>query len=156
MHPEEQLVQAWQWWRNVAWLLKRNGANARSMAQFYLMIVQAVLPHGVNSWMITKQDFAALEHFHKRTVQHISGQHIRRDAQGVWHYPNHDSILEWCGLWSISAYIKQRHGTLRLYLQSCKPYLLGEFWSMHPPAHDPHWALWWTQPCQEKADAPVR
>ena len=94
----------------MARLLKREGADAQSMARFYLAIVQAVLLYGADSWSITKRDFAALEPFHKRAVRKITGQHIRRDAHGKWHYPDHDALLEQCGLWPTATYIERHRG----------------------------------------------
>ena len=116
------------------------------MAKFYLAIVQAVLLYGADSWTITKKYFAALERFHKRAVRHITGQHIRRDENGVWHYPDHDVLLQKCGLWPIATYIERRRGTLRTYLHDNKTELLEEVKSLGPPARDPHRVLWWKQP----------
>ena len=72
-----------RWLQNMAQLLKLGRAQARSMARFYLAIVQTVFLYRANSWTITKRDFAALELFHKHAVRHITKQHVRRDAHRV-------------------------------------------------------------------------
>ena len=68
---DEQLKRARQRWARLARILKREGANARCMAVFYLTIVQAVLLYGADSWTLSRRDIRALESFHKRAVRHI-------------------------------------------------------------------------------------
>ena len=40
--------------------MKREGANAKTMAKFYLAVVQAVLLYGSESWTIKKRDWRRL------------------------------------------------------------------------------------------------
>ena len=145
-----QLQRARRRWRDVARVLKREGANARAMATFYIAIVQAVLLYGADSWTITDRDRGALERFHKRAVRHITGKHIRCDAQGEWTYPDHDALLRTCGLAPMTVYIERRRGTLRSYLQECKTDLFREVQTLRPPARDPQRVLWWKQAWREK------
>ena len=147
---QTQLNSARRRWRSVARVLKREGANARAMAKFYLVIVQAVFLYGADSWTITDRDYAAMGRFHKRAVRHITGQHIQRDAQGKWTYPDHNELLSKCGLQLIGVYVERRRGTLRLYLQECKVDLIREVQELHPPARDSHRVLWWNQEWREK------
>ena len=131
-------MHAQRWWWNVTWLLKLNRAYARLMARFYLAIVQALLLYRADSWKITNRDFAALALFHKRAVRRITGEHIWQDARRVWHYHNHNALLQRCRLWPIAPYIERRCGTLHVYLQACRPEILEEVWLLRTPACDPH------------------
>lgn len=142
---DEQLKRARQRWARLARILKREGANARCMAVFYLTIVQAVLLYGADSWTLSRRDIRALESFHKRAVRHITGCHIRRDANGVWSYPDHDALMKKCGLFPIMTYIERRRGTLRKYLEDERPELLAEVSELRPAPRDAHRILWWNQ-----------
>ena len=102
-----------------------------------------MLLDGANLWTIIKHDYSALERFHKRAARHITGKHIRWNAQGVWSYLDHDVLFLSCGLQLIKVYMKRRCGTLRLYLQEYKPKLLREVHDLQPLARNPHQVLWW-------------
>ena len=115
------------------------------MAIFYLRIVQAVLLYGADSWTLSKRDIRALESFHKRAIRHITGCHIRRDADGVWSYPDHDALMKMCGLLPIGTYVERRRGTLRRYLEDARPELLAEVNKLHAAPRDAHRVLWWNQ-----------
>ena len=49
---EGQLKKARARWNGIARILKREGANARVMGKFYLVIIQALLLYGADSWTI--------------------------------------------------------------------------------------------------------
>ena len=100
-------------WRSLSRVLKREGADARTMAKFYLTIVQAVLLYGSESWCISQKDMNSLERFHKRSVRYITGKHIQKLGDGSWIYPNHDELFEKCNLKPINEYIKRRRETLK-------------------------------------------
>ena len=95
---------------------------------------------------------AKLERFHKRAARYMSGEHIRRDANGNWSYPDHERILAKCQLLPISKYIERRRGTLRKYFEEHKGELLEEVEACQPPARDPHKVLWWRQAYIPKAE----
>ena len=53
---------------------KREGANAKTMAKFYMAVMQAVLLYGSESWAITKRNWGRLESFQKRAVRRTLGK----------------------------------------------------------------------------------
>ena len=61
---EIQLKRARQKWNSIAKILKREGANAKTMAKFYLAVVQAVLLYGADSWTISQKNLIKLRSFH--------------------------------------------------------------------------------------------
>ena len=115
------------------------------MVQFYLVIVQAVLLYGLDSWVIKKSDLDKLNSFHKRAVCHMTGCHIRKHRDGTWTYPNHKTLLEECNLLHIETYIVQRRGTLQLYLDREKCDLLTYVRNATALAQGAMKVLWWRQ-----------
>ena len=51
-------------WNSIAKILKREGANAKCMARFYITVVQSVLLYGADSWTVSKRDHNKLQSFH--------------------------------------------------------------------------------------------
>ena len=119
-----QIKKARQKWNAIAKILKRDGANAKTIAKFYMAIVQAVLLYGSDSWTINKANWKKLNSFHKRATWYMTGEHICKNNNGTWTYPNHGELERKCGLFSIETYIKRRRGTLRKYLEEFRSELL--------------------------------
>ena len=141
-----QLQRAHARWKSVSKVLRRNGANAWTMARFYLVVVQAVLLYGSDSWTITRRNMAMLDCFHKGVARHITADHITQDEDRNWSCPDHDAVFKKCALWPMSKYIKRWRTTLWAYLKEYKGDLLDEVVGLTPPARDPNWILWWRQP----------
>ena len=93
-----QIKKARRKWNAIGKILKREGANAKMMARFYMTVVQAVLLYGVDSWTVTKANMKRLEAFHHRAVRYMTGKHIRKRVDGSWEYPNHEELERKCGL----------------------------------------------------------
>ena len=139
------IKKARQQWNSIARLLKREGASALVMAKFYITIVQAVLLFGADSWAVTSRDLNKLRSFHRRAVRHMSGDHIRKDKDGIWHYPDHDSLLQKCELSSMEVYLERRRNTLRNFLEINRKELLLETKSCRRHCKDANKVLWWEQ-----------
>ena len=76
------MKKARQRWGCVAKVIKREGASAKIMGRFYLAVVQAVLLYGSDSWVINERDWKRLRSFHKRSIRHMTGEHIRKREEG--------------------------------------------------------------------------
>ena len=140
-----QLKKARQQWNAIARILKRKGANAMTMAKFYMAIVQAVLLYGADSWVISARNMQRLRAFHDLALRHVTGRHIRKNQDGTWQYPDHESLQWKCGLFDIETYIKRRRGTLRKYLKEYRPELLEEAAKTKPASKNVNKILWWNQ-----------
>ena len=149
---KSQICQAQARWICVAKILKREGANARTMARFYLAVVQAVLLYGADSWTISETDMRKLDRFHKRAIRHMTGNHIQKNREGEWSYPDHDVLFQKCRLLPIARYIERRRGTLRNYLETTKPDLFWTVQGLSPPARGAKKVLWWRQPWLTKTE----
>ena len=141
----EQLRRARQKWNSIAKILKREGANAKTMAKFYMAVVQAVLLYGAESWTITTRNWTKLQSFHRRAMRYMTGQHIRQDSDGTWTYPDHKELEKKCGLFPIGTYVERRRGTLRKYLEENRAEMLEEAMAMTAPAKSANKILWWKQ-----------
>ena len=142
---EEQIKKARQRWGGIANILKREGANAKTMAKFYLTIVQALLLYGADSWTISKKNLQKLNSFHKRAVRHMTGRHIRKVGENQWEYPKHKELLTKCGLFPIKVYIQRRRGTLQRFMEENRSELMSEAQKIEPHCKDIGKILWWKQ-----------
>ena len=149
---EQQLKRARARWNNVAQILKREGANAPTMARFYKAIIQAVLLYGSESWTITKLNWDRLRSFHKRAIRYMTTTHIRKISEDRWEYPDSEALREKCKLETIETYIKRRRWTLRKYLLKNRKELLEKAEKMYVPARNVHKILLWKQECETGED----
>jgi len=76
----------------------------------------------------------------------MTGEHICKNNNGTWTYPNHGELERKCGLFLIETYIKRRRETLRKYLEEFRSELLEEAEQTRPPARNNNKVLWWKQP----------
>ena len=73
---EHQIARARTKWRSMASILKKDGANAATMAIFYKTVVQAVLLYGAESWVVNDTNLRKLRAFYHRAVRYMTGCHI--------------------------------------------------------------------------------
>ena len=142
---ENALKKARRQWNCIGKMLKREGANAETMAKFYITIVMAVLLYGSESWTITSKNLLKLQSFHKRALRYMSGKHIKKVDEGKWEYPNHEELLKICKLYPIERYIERRRGTLRRYFEEHRRDLLNSVQKVTPPSQQSNKVLWWNQ-----------
>ena len=115
------------------------------MARFYLTVIQAVLLYGADSWVLTQRDVQNLTTFHNRALRYMTGQHIRKVDDKVWHYPDHNELMKKCGMVGIEYYVEARRGTLKKYMENLNPKLWREAWTVKPPSKNPNMIMWWKQ-----------
>ena len=147
----ENIKRARSRWNSLVNILKREGADAKCMGRFYLVIVQAVLLYGADSWSISSRNMGKLRSFHNRTVRCITGDHIVKNGD-TWTYPNHNKLLKKAKLLPISTYIDRRRGTLRKYLELNRNDLLATAMRTKPHCYDANKILWWKQQWIEKGE----
>ena len=75
---ESALEKARRQWNGIGKMLKREGANAEKMGQFYVTIVMSVLIYGSESRTITGKNLVRLKSFHSRALRYMAGRHIRK------------------------------------------------------------------------------
>lgn len=99
-------------WFGMYRILSRDGADSRTMARFYLAVVQAKLLYGSETWVLSQHSLKRLESFHARSARYIARRHIHCRADGTWKHPPTDEVLDACGLSPITTYIAKRKTTL--------------------------------------------
>ena len=151
---DANLRKARNQWNSIAKILKREGANSRCMARFYLTVVQAVLLYGADTWSISNRDNNKLRSFHRRAIRYMTGSHIRTVGEDEWEYPDHDVLLKKCRLFSIDIYLQRRRGTLRKYLETYRKDLLEEAEKCGRHCLNVHKVMWWNQAYLQKQDMP--
>ena len=93
-------------------ILAQSGGDPKTMARFYLAIVQAKLLYGSETWCLSQSCLQRLERFHARCARHMAHRHIRPLANGEWDHPHTAEVLDRCGLSTIQTYIVKRRTTL--------------------------------------------
>jgi hypothetical protein len=58
-------------WGRVSVILKREGANLKTMGNFYKAIVQLILLYARETWQLQLQTTKILESFHHKVASHI-------------------------------------------------------------------------------------
>jgi hypothetical protein len=102
------LRKATKTWGHINTLLKREGANKTTMANFYKAIIQSTLLYASETWNIPQQGINNIETFHNKVAPHLTNRHIRKikDTE-VWYYsyPNMNQVFKDIGL---EQYIDKR------------------------------------------------
>ena len=149
---ENNLNKAREQWNKIAKILKREGANAKCMAKFYITVVQAVLLYGADSWTISQRNENKLDSFHRQAVRYLTNTHIQKLNNGQWVHPTHDPLFRKCGIFPINIYIKRRRGTLHQYLEKNRAELLQKAENCSKHSLNVHKVMWWKQPYLTKRD----
>jgi hypothetical protein len=122
------LSKARKMWGRISTILKREGADTKTMANFYKAVVQATLLYGSDTWHIPKNALIPLESFHNKVARYISHQHIQKIPNtDIWVYPDMDRVLQQLNLLPISQYIEKRKQTLLKWAQDRQIYQQARF-----------------------------
>ena len=98
----------------------KKGTNTMTMAKFYMAVVQAVLAHGADSWVITEKNWKKLRSFHSKALRHMTGKHIIEHSKNDWECPCHVDLQWKYGLFSVKKYAQRRRGILKKCLEEKK------------------------------------
>jgi hypothetical protein len=135
------LKRARQKWGMIGRVLSRKGADPKSMARFYMAVVQSVLLYGSETWVLTKWMEKSLESFHRRCARFLTGRSIWKDADEVWHYPSSSETLKQAGLEPIEEYIRRRKETIMKFAEKREVYAACV--ASTPLASNPNQLVWW-------------
>ena len=81
-----------------------------------MVVVQAVLLFGSDTWVVTPRLEKALVGFHHRAVQRMACMVPKRQQDGTWVYPPIGAALEVAGIDKIRVYIARHQNTLSQYI----------------------------------------
>ena len=109
----------WHARQNWAWLtqiLSREGADARTLRQIYLTVVQLVLLYRSDSLVLTLCMKIVLGIFHHRVAHRLTGRKPKRGRGGGWIYPPLDDAMAEAGLQEVETYVSRCHNTVAQYI----------------------------------------
>jgi hypothetical protein len=129
-------------WGRIRRLLCRDGVCTKTMARFYLAVVQAKLLNGSETWVLTKRDMDRLERFHAHCARNLACKPIRRLPDGTWLHPPTEQVLQACKLSPISTYIAKRKTSL-LHHAKLHSLVLPRCLEVLPVAQSAHRHVWW-------------
>jgi hypothetical protein len=113
------LHKATKSWGRISNILRREGANPKTMGYFYRAVVQSVLLYSCETWHINPHNIMKLETFHNKVARHITHRHIRKlPNTEIWIYPNMEQVLQQAGLLPLQEYIQKRKTTLLRWAQN--------------------------------------
>ena len=83
-------------WFGMYRILSADGADALTMARFYLAVVQAKLLFGSETWVLSRRISGPWNDF--MLVVLVTSRHIRPLPDSTWLYPPTNEVLDQCGL----------------------------------------------------------
>jgi hypothetical protein len=131
-------------WFGMYRILSFDGADSRTMARFYLAVVQAQLLFGSETWVLSRRLLDRLERFHARCARYMAHRHIRHLPDGTWEYPPTSEVLDSCGLSTIETYIAKRKTTLLHNYAQSHSALYRRCITSTPIGSGAHRQMWWT------------
>ena len=113
---EQKLPRVQGKWGRLMNLLVRDGADRRTAGRFYVVVVQAVLLSGSETWVVTPRLDKALEGFHHQVVLRMAGMGPKHQQYGPWEYPPIWVALATVGVDEIGVYMDLRQNTVAQYI----------------------------------------
>ena len=111
------------------------------MGYFYKAIVQAVLLYGAETWVVADRMLKLLDSFHHKCARHIAQDPIHQKPDGTWHTPCSQDVLQQCGLFSMSEYIRRRKETIQPFVHQRPIY--ASCLQSTPTACNINQKVWW-------------
>jgi hypothetical protein len=124
-------------------ILSSDGADSKTMARFYLAVVQAKLLYGSKTWVLSRRLLDRLEHFHARCARYIAHRDIRHLPDNTWEYPPTLEILDACSLSTIQTYIAKHKTTLLNHYAQSHSALYRRCITSTPIGSGAHRQMWW-------------
>ena len=84
--------------------------------KIYKEVAQAVLLFGAETWVITPRMERALDSFHRRFAQHLTGRQSRRRGNGSYAYPSLEEAVGGAGSKGIRKYFTRRKNMVTQYI----------------------------------------
>jgi len=114
---QTQLKKARSRWGSLSRILVREGAIPRVSGMFYKAVVQAVLLHGCESWVLTDKVWKVLASFHNGAARCITRKMTYKVGE-VWIYPPLEEAREDAGVHSIQHCVEKRQNRVAMHVAS--------------------------------------
>ena len=103
-------------WYHLSRILGGEGADPRITGRFYLVVVQASLIFGAETWVMTPRIGRLLGIFHHRVVRIIVGKQSRRHLDWILFYPSLEDTIQVVCLEEMTTKISSRQNTVAQYI----------------------------------------
>ena len=113
---ERNLRRARQKWARITRVLSRKGVDARTLGQIYLVVVQAVLIYGPDTWVLTPHIQRVLGGFHHRVSHRLTRQKLQKVRDGGWFYPPLEYAMAESGLQEVETYVSHHWNIVAKYI----------------------------------------
>ena len=116
---EQNLQRAQVKWGRLVKILGREGADNRTVGRFYVVVVQAVILFGFETWFLTPLLEKSIEGFHQWAAQRMVGMVPKHQMDGTWMYPPIGAALAMVVLEESRVYIALHQNTVAQYIVTC-------------------------------------
>ena len=110
------LARARAVWKRMTRILSREGAEPRVSGFFFKSVVQAVLLFGAKTWVVTPRMGRVLGGFQDQVARPLTGQLLRRRADGKWEYNSTATAREEAGFETMEECIRRSQNTVTQYI----------------------------------------
>ena len=99
-------------WERFGKLLWREGAEPTVSAQFYRMVVQALLLFGADIWVITETMIQQLEGVHMSFLRQVTRKQATWRRDGSWRQVTEEAVLQGAGTHTLRTSVDIRQATV--------------------------------------------
>ena len=114
------------------------------MGGLYVVVVQAVLLFGSETWLMIPRLEKAIDGFYQRAVWRMAGMGPKRQQGGTWVYTPIGAALAMVGLEDIGLYIARRQNTVAQYIATRPIMYICLVVELHPGMRLSR--RWWEKP----------
>ena len=108
--------RACQKWERLTRVLSRYGADARTLGQIYLEVLQSFMLCGSDIWVMTLHIERVLVGFHHRAACRLMGGQFWRGRYGVWVYPPLEDAMAEAIFQEVDTYIYHHQNTVAHFI----------------------------------------
>ena len=93
-------------------MIIREGADPRVAEIFYRAVPQAVIPFGLETWVLSADMESTVEGTHAKFLRQITVKQARQNSDRAWVTPRAELVWESAGIQSEMIYIRRRQETV--------------------------------------------
>ena len=112
------LRHARQKWARLTHILIREGSDAQTLGQIYLVVVQSLLIYGSDTWVLTPRMKRVLGGFHHRVDLRLTGRQPWKGRDRGWVYPPMEDVMAEAGFQELETYVSRHHNTSAQYIST--------------------------------------
>ena len=94
----------------------REGADARTSGQIYLVVVQLVLFYRSDMWVMTPRIGRVWGRFHHRVACRLTGRKLKIGRYRVWIYPLMEDEMTEAGMQEVVTYASHPQNTVKQFI----------------------------------------